>query len=64
MVLPPMFSFNVLKLVFMLLNPQVCPEEITWVKIKKDLLSHSDIIQRKTDNFQIREFEDEEIEEF
>lgn len=47
MILPPMFTFNVLKLIMMLQNPTIASEEITWNKIKKDLLASTDIVKRR-----------------
>ena len=47
MVLPPMFTFNVLKLVFIILCPNVPAEDITWVKIKKEMLGSTEILKRK-----------------
>jgi hypothetical protein len=35
MILPPMFTFNVLKLIKIIKNPKIKTEEITWQNIKK-----------------------------
>jgi hypothetical protein len=47
MILPPMFTFNVLKLIKMIKNPKMSHEEITWQVIKKDMLPSIDILKRK-----------------
>lgn len=62
MILPPMFTFNVLKLVQMMLNPKTSPQEITWQTIKKDMLSSCDALSRKCDNIKFAELEEEDVE--
>lgn len=60
MILPPTFTFNVIKIMMMIENPKVS-NEITWNSIKKDLLISTEYIQRKLSNLTLDEFEEEEI---
>lgn len=60
MVLPPMFSFNVMKLALMLHEPKTKPEELTWQRIRKQLLRRFDIFLRKCENIGMRDLEEEE----
>ena len=61
MILPPMFSFNVLKLATMLIQPSLTPEEVTWQKIRKILLRRLDIFIRKCESIKIYEMNEEQI---
>jgi hypothetical protein len=58
MILPPTFTFNVIKIMMMIENPKVS-NEITWNSIKKDLLISTEYIQRKLSNLTLDEFEEE-----
>ncbi len=60
MILPPTFTFNVIKIMMMIENPKVS-NEITWNSIKKDMLISTEYIQRKLSNLTLDEFEEEEI---
>ena len=60
MILPPTFTFNVLKIMMMIDNPKVS-NEITWNSIKKDMLISTEFLQRKLSNLMLDEFEEEEI---
>lgn len=60
MILPPTFTFNVIKIMMMIENPKVS-NEITWNSIKKDMLISTEFLQRKLSNLTLDEFEEEEI---
>lgn len=60
MILPPTFTFNVIKIMMMIENPKVS-NEITWNSIKKDMLISTEFLQRKLSNLMLDEFEEEEI---
>lgn len=46
MILPPMFTFNVLRIMMVIMNPRV-GAEITWNMIKKDLLVSAEVLKRR-----------------
>ena len=46
MILPPMFTFNVLRIMMVILNPRA-GAEITWNMIKKDLLVSAEVLKRR-----------------
>ena len=62
MVLPPMFSFNVLKLALLLHDSELEASGVTWQKIKKDLLKREDIFLRKCENIPIYQMSETRIE--
>lgn len=61
-ILPPMFTFNVLKLSLMILFPECSSKEITWLMIKRELLGNPEVLKRKYESMWVSELEEEEIE--
>jgi hypothetical protein len=61
-ILPPLFTFNVLKLSCMILFPEHTPSLISWGLMKKELLSSLENLKRKYETMKVEEFEEEEIE--
>ena len=60
MILPPMFTFNVLKVVMMIQDPKNAGE-ITWNLIKKELLGSVEITKRRCEAMKMQDFEEEDV---